>query len=283
MADLLGFVPRFLIVTLTITGESVIVNVTIIGYGERVPDAYDATTYDATTYDATAFPPFAVTVDLVVLTVRSDALHVLTVERGVEPYQGCAALPGGFVHIDEDLIDAARRELREETGIPISGSHLEQLGSYGTPNRDPRMRVVSIAYLALAPDLPVPTADTDAAAATWSPVGPLLADPTLLAFDHGRILADGVVRARGKLEYTPLATAFCPAEFTIGELRRVYEVVWGQSLDPRNFHRKATSTPGFLVETEASTTRSGGRPARLYRPGPASRLIPPLAASAQQP
>jgi 8-oxo-dGTP diphosphatase len=97
-----------------------------------------------------------------------------------------------------------------------------------------------------------------------------------LAFDHGTILRDGLERARAKLEYSPVATAFCEREFTVGELRAVYEAVWGTPLDPRNFHRKVTGAPGFLVETGERTTRGGGRPARLYRRGPATVVPPPI-------
>ncbi|WP_330770106.1 NUDIX hydrolase [Lentzea aerocolonigenes] len=221
-------------------------------------------------YSPSDFPPFAVTVDLVVLTVRSDALCALLVRRGEAPYRGRWALPGGFVQVTESVDAAAVRELREETGV--SGLHLEQLGTYGEPRRDPRMRVVSVAYLALAPDLPVPVAGTDAAAASWVPVEEVSA----LAFDHARILGDGVERARAKLEYTPLGTEFCAAEFTVAELRRVYEIVWGVSLDPRNFHRKVTGVDGLLVATGETTVRDGGRPAALFRRGDASVLYPPL-------
>lgn len=221
-------------------------------------------------YSPSDFPPFAVTVDLVVLTVRGDALCALLVRRGEAPFRGRWALPGGFVHVTESVDAAAVRELAEETGV--SGLHLEQLGTYGEPRRDPRMRVVSVAYLALAPDLPVPVAGTDAAAASWVPVGEVSA----LAFDHARILADGVERARAKLEYTALGTAFCGAEFTVAELRRVYEIVWGVSLDPRNFHRKVTGVDGLLVATGETTSRDGGRPAALFRRGAAEVLYPPL-------
>ncbi|MEO3975536.1 NUDIX domain-containing protein [Streptomyces sp. CAU 1734] len=246
-------------------------------------------------YDPSAFPPFAVTVDLVVLTVRRHALCALVVRRGEPPFQGRWALPGGFVRGDEDLAAAAGRELAEETGLtahdPASqasgnGAHLEQLATYGDPGRDPRMRVVSVAHLVLAPDLPAPRAGGDANSARWASVDDLLGQEGgfgrdeehsgPLAFDHARILADGVERARSKIEYSSLATAFCPPEFTVGELRRVYEAVWGVALDPRNFHRKVTGTPGFLVPSGGTTTRQGGRPAQLFRAGGATVLNPPM-------
>ena len=218
------------------------------------------------------FPAFAVTVDLVVLTVRGGELAVLLVERGEEPFAGRWALPGGFVRPDEDLPAAAARELAEETGLAVGTVHLEQVATYGAPGRDPRQRVVTVSYLALAPDLPLPVAGTDAADARWVP----LAQAEPLAFDHGVLLADAVERARAKLEYTPLATAFCPPEFTVAQLRRVYEAVWGTPLDPRNFHRKVTGAAGLLEPVGTTTTRDGGRPAQLFRRGTATTLHPPL-------
>lgn len=226
-------------------------------------------------YDREGHPPVAVTVDLVVLTIRDDGLKVLLIRRGEDPFAGALALPGGFVHPDEGLGQAAARELAEETRLTVDAAHLEQLASYGDPGRDPRMRVVTVAYLALAPQLPLPRAGTDAAEARWVAVGDVL-EAGVLAFDHQRILADGVERARAKLEYTPLAAAFCPPEFTVAQLRRVYEIVWNTHLDPRNFHRKVTGTPGFVVPAGAATAGDRGRPAQLYRTGPASYLHPPL-------
>jgi 8-oxo-dGTP diphosphatase len=214
----------------------------------------------------------AITVDLVLLTIRQGALQVLLIRRGIEPFRGQWALPGGFVHDDEDLDAAAIRELREETGVDPSAGHLEQLATYGTPGRDPRGRVITVAYLALLPDLPAPVAGSDAAYAQWRPVD----EQPALAFDHGRILADGVERARAKLEYTPLATAFCPPVFTVADLRGVYETVWRTELDPRNFHRKVTTAEGFVEPTGQSASRDRGRPAQLYRRGPATLLHPPL-------
>lgn len=230
-------------------------------------------------YDPGAFPPFAVTVDLAVCTVREQRLHVLLVRRGEDPYQGAWALPGGFVRPRESAECAARRELAEETGLSqrtVEHLHLEQLRTYSDPDRDPRMRVVSVAYTALLPDLPEPRGGGDAAHAQWMPLASASASP--LAFDHDRILADAYERIGAKLEYTCLATSFCPPEFTLGELQQVYETVWGVELDRPNFRRKVLTTPGFVEAVEGAPRRTGGRgkPAAIYRAGAASALHPPL-------
>jgi 8-oxo-dGTP diphosphatase len=249
-------------------------------------------------YDPRAYEPVAVTVDVVALTIRDAALQVLLVRRGVQPYQGSWALPGGFVRPrtgpdghkgEEDLAQTAARELAEEAGPRLGPTHLEQLGSYGDPGRDPRMRVVSVAYLAFAPELPEATAGTDAADAQWVRVSDLglsaqtktqrMGSTRPLAFDHARILADGVERARAKLEYTPLATAFVREPFTISELREVYESVWGEKLHAGNFHRKVLSVPGFVESTGRQTETGGakgGPRAKLYRRGDATLLHPAL-------
>jgi 8-oxo-dGTP diphosphatase len=202
---------------------------------------------------------------------------VLLVERGIEPYQGDQALPGGFLdNVGEDLLAAAQRELREEANLDLSRLHLEQLGTYGAPDRDPRGRVISVAYLAIAPGLPEPVAGTDAAGACWQPVEEVLSGRLKLAFDHQQIVADGVERARTKLEYSALATAFCDEIFTIAELQQVYEAVWGVHLDPRNFYRKVQAVPGFIVPAGSDRRTTKGRPARLFRAGPRTVLYPPL-------
>ena len=222
---------------------------------------------------------FAVAVDLVILTVRAGALSALLVKRGVPPFEGALALPGGFVLPNEDLIDTATRELVEETGLTVAGHHLEQLASYAAPDRDPRGRVLTVGHIAIVPRPPEPIAGADASGTAWHPVAKLIdgaAADALLAFDHGRILADGVERAQSKLEYTTLAASFCPPEFTVTQLRHVYEAVWRRSLDPRNFQRKVTSTPGFLEPTATRVTGVRGRPAQLYRRGPATALHPPM-------
>jgi len=240
------------------------------------------------------FPPFYVTCDLVVLSVRSGALHVLLVRRGGEPFEGCFALPGGFVEIDENLEDAAYRELGEEAGVGRDDVILEQLAAYGEPGRDPRRRVVTVAWLALGADLPEPTAGSDAADARWVPVASALGsgEPSrsgpsgesgeagdsgeALAFDHHRILADGVERARAKLEDSGYAAALCGETFTVADLHAVYESVWGIELDKANFHRKVTGVEGFLTPTGEVREGGRGRPARVYRGDPRAVLSPPI-------
>lgn len=221
-------------------------------------------------------PPFYVTADLVILTVREGTFCVLLIERGGEPFKGRLALPGGFVHIDEDLRDAAYRELKEEAGVGRRGVVLEQLGTYGSPDRDPRGRVVTVAWLALGADLPEPKAGTDAAAAQWMPVDEALSPRTRLAFDHRQILKDGVERARAKLEYTGYAAALIPQPFTIGELHAVYEAVWGVELDRANFQRKVLAMPGFLSEADGVREGVRGRPARVFTGAPGTSLSPPF-------
>ncbi|MCY1145357.1 NUDIX domain-containing protein [Actinoplanes sp. Pm04-4] len=231
-------------------------------------------------YDARSYAPVAVTVDVVALTIRDGQLCVLLVERAEHPFAGRRALPGGFVRVDEGPDEAALRELGEETGLrPGEGAlqrvHLEQLRTYGKPGRDPRMRVFSIAYLAFAPELPDPRAGSDASDALWVPI----ASARKLAFDHDTILADGLDRARSKLEYTPLATAFVDDEFTIAELRQVYAAVWGEDLHAGNFHRKVLSVPGFVESTGHTAARGGergGPKPKLYRAGDAKLLHPAL-------
>lgn len=222
------------------------------------------------------YPVFYVTADLVVLTLRGGRLSVLLVRRGGDPYAGSLALPGGFTGADEDVGDAAYRELEEEAGLGRGDVVLEQLQTFGRPDRDPRYRVVSVAWLALGADLPDPTAGSDAADALYLPVEEALHPRTALAFDHAEVLGVGVERARAKLEYTGLAAVFCPPELTIGQLRRVYEAVWGTVLDPANFHRKVTGATGFLRDTGRSASGGRGRPARLYRADPTAALHPPI-------
>lgn len=222
-------------------------------------------------------PEVLVTVDLVILTLREAGLGVLLVERGVEPYQGAQALPGGFLNnAGEDILEAAHRELNEEAALDGAHLHLEQLGVYGAPDRDPRGRVISVAYLAIAPGLPDPVAGTDAASAGWVSVEEILVGRLELAFDHRQIVTDGVERARSKLEHSALATAFCGQTFTIAELQHVYEAVWGVELDPRNFYRKVQKVPGFIESAGEERRTTKGRPARLFRAGPTAVLYPPL-------
>ncbi len=215
-------------------------------------------------------------VDIVVLTVREHRLQVLVINRSNEPFRGRTSLPGGFLRQGESPRDAAVRELFEETGLDAAQlrvDELDQLKVYGEPDRDPRGRVVSVAYVALVPNLPMPRAGSDAARADWAPVEEVAGT---LAFDHDEILKDAVEHARTLLELTTRATAFCGKLFTIGDLREVYEVVWGTALDPRNFSRKVMGTDDFVRTTEARRAPAVGRPAALFERGSAVKLSPPL-------
>lgn len=222
-------------------------------------------------------PEVALAVDLAVLTIHDGSLQIMLIRRGIPPYEGMLALPGGFLaSTSEDLDHAATRELSEETGLDAKALHLEQLRTYGTPGRDPRQRVITVCYVAFSPQLPAPVAGGDARDAVLMPVEKVLRPRTQVAFDHKKIIADAVERARAKLEYTTLAAAFCAPEFTMTDLREVYEIVWGEQLDPRNFHRKITGVEGFLIPTGERVSRQPGRPAALYRRGPATVLHPAM-------
>lgn len=217
------------------------------------------------------------TADIVIFTIREQQLHVLLIRRGTEPYRGKLALPGGFVRPGESLEDTAQRELREETGLDASRILLEQVHTHSDPKRDPRGRVITTAFLAIAPNLPEAAAGTDAYRAAWIEVEESLwQDPGRLAFDHAVILKQALDRARGMLEHTTVAAQFCGKVFTISELRQVYEAVWGVRLNPQNFQRKIRSTRGFVIDTGKKQASHHGRPAELFRTGPARILYPPM-------
>jgi 8-oxo-dGTP diphosphatase len=221
-----------------------------------------------TGYDPSQFPAFAVTVDVAILTMSEGRLHVLLVRRGEEPFQGMWAIPGGFKRPNETLDEAAKRELAEETGVDAA-SLLTQFGAYGDPERDPRMNVVTIAYLAVLRDVGAIVAGTDAADAALVPVSDVLNERLELAFDHLRIVRDAVDRVRVELEVSGIATAFVGTTFTLAELRAVYEAVWGVQLDAANFRRSVVAEEGWVVPTgrRARPGPAGGRPAELYRAG----------------
>jgi 8-oxo-dGTP diphosphatase len=207
------------------------------------------------------YPRAALTVDCVVFGFDGLGLEVLLIRRGLPPFRGRWALPGGFVRLDETLEEAARRELEEETGL--RGVFLEQLQTFGGVKRDPRERVVSVAYFALVKPAAV-TAATDAAEAKWFPV----CDLPSLAFDHADILAAALTRLRGKLTYQPIGFELLPPKFTLTQLQRLYEAVLGQSLDKRNFRKKALSYD-LLIPLQEKHQEGPHRPAQLYRFDPA--------------
>ncbi len=210
----------------------------------------------------------AISVDLVVLTILDDVLHVLLVKRRNAPFAGCWSLPGGRVHIQESLEDAARRALSEKTGI--SHIFLEQLYTFGEPDRDPRQRIITVAYYAL---IPVDTttvlraghAEQDIA---WTPVPEL----ECLAFDHERIIETTLQRLRNKLDYTPVGLELLPEEFTLSELQRVYEIILGKAIDKRNFRKKIRGKD-WIARTEGFRRDGPHRPAQLYR------FVPPASSN----
>jgi 8-oxo-dGTP diphosphatase len=199
-----------------------------------------------------------VTVDVVIFTIQDGQLGVLLVRRGIPPFEGDWAIPGGFVLPDESVEQAARRELQEETGV--GEVYLEQLYTFGEPKRDPRGRVVTVAYYALiSPERKI-AAGSDAAEARWWPVSAL---PDL-AFDHGEILGYALERLRNKLEYTTVGFQLLPASFTLTELQQVYEVILGRTLDKRNFRRKIELL-GILTPLKQQKKTGPSRPAQLFR------------------
>jgi len=206
-----------------------------------------------------AYPHPAVTTDVVVFTIRERRLKILLIRRKGVPFAGMWALPGGFVGIEEDLEACAQRELEEETGV--TGVYLEQLYTFGEPDRDPRERVISIAYYALVPtDRLQLHADSDAAAADWLPVDGL----PPLAFDHERIVALAHRRLKAKLDYSTIAFQFLADSFTLGEVQDVYQILLNEAVDKRNF-RKWILGLGRIEETGGLRRDGNHRPARTYR------------------
>ena len=205
------------------------------------------------------YPHPAVSVDIVVFTIENDELKVLLIQRGLEPFEGQWALPGGFVGISESLSTAAKRELKEETGV--SAAYLEQLHAFGRPDRDPRERVISVGYYALIPALRESlTAATDARDAQLHGINAL---PTL-AFDHARIVELARRRVKDRLNDSAIAFQLLPNSFTMYELRRVFELFLGEELDKRNFRKKIIALDQ-IEETGKKRESGQHRPARLYR------------------
>ena len=204
------------------------------------------------------YPRPSVTVDLVIFTIVDDDLKVLLIRRGNEPYQGLWALPGGFVGIGESLEEAAARELQEEVGV--RNVYLEQLYTFGEPERDPRGRVISVSYFALVDaERQTIAAASDAADARWHSVF----KPPRLAFDHRKILDYAVWRLRNKIEWTTVGYELLAKKFTLSELQRVYEIILQRPVDKRNF-RKKILLQGQIRELNETRSDGAHRPTKLY-------------------
>lgn len=210
-------------------------------------------------YDPNQYERPSVTVDVVTFTLRDHDLKVLLIRRKHPPFAGYWAIPGGFVQMDESLEAGALRELEEETGV--CDVYIEQLYTFGQPNRDPRTRVITVAYFALVPAgaLPALQAGDDAADAQWWS----MYDLPPLAFDHAEILDYALTRLRYKLEYSAVGFELLPEKFTLSELQSTYEVILGEKLDRGNFRKKLHKAA--VVEPTRDYRNTGGRPARLYR------------------
>ncbi len=205
------------------------------------------------------YPRAALTVDCVVFGFDESELKVLLIQRGLEPFKGKWALPGGFVRVDETLDAAARRELEEEAGL--KEVFLEQLYTFGEVARDPRERVVSVAYYALVKLAAHATrATTDAADARWFPIS----EVPKLAFDHADILAAALARLKGKVRYQPIGFELLPPKFTLSQLQHLYEAVLATKLDKRNFRKKVLSF-GLLLPLKETQMAGRHRPAQLFR------------------
>ena len=214
----------------------------------------------AEAYNVTKYERPSVTVDVVIFSILAEELKVLLVKRRLWPYEGMWAIPGGFVQMAESLEEAAYRELAEETGVTGADVYLEQLYTFGDPGRDPRTRVITVAYFALvSADKLQPQAASDAEALAWFSIYSL----PPLAFDHDHILDYALTRLRYKLEYSAVGFQLLPEKFTLRDLQDAYEIVLGAKLDKGNFRSKLRKTN--VVEMVDGYRDTGGRPARLYR------------------
>ena len=221
-------------------------------------------------------PRIVMTVDVVVLALHEGALWVLLVERGREPQRGAWALPGTVVDGHEPLVSAAVRAVAGRTGVAVAPERLEQLSTFADPERDPRTRVVTVGFVAVV-ERAAPPAGGVVASGRWWPVDTLVGKKSLrLAFDHRAIFEAGVEQVAEDLEWSDLAAFLVEEPFTLGDLRRAYEAVWGTPLEPANFRRKVLATPGFVKATGDRRAVTTGRPAELYLRGGGGRLHPPL-------
>ncbi len=208
-----------------------------------------------TQYDSSVFPKPSVTVDLVLFTVRNEQLQVLLTKREQHPFRNQLALPGVFVQIAETLDEAAQRALFQKTGL--QNIYMEQLYTWGNVQRDPRMRIISVSYYALVPEMQIPEPERE----KFFPVEKILSFPEI-AFDHREMIAYGRERIRNKVNYSDIAFSLLPEEFTLPQLQKIYEILLGQPLYKANFRKKIADK---LQPTEKFTSGHQHRPSRIYR------------------
>ena len=244
-------------------------------------DSSDALSHQSTKALTIEDHKVLVATDIALFTIKDEKFQVLLIKRSVPPFLDFL-LSWGLIRMDigerGEEPEAALRELKEETGLAKDLGYLEQLGTYGSPNRDPReQRVISIAYFGIGPTLEDPEGGSDASHATFVPVEKAISDQLDLAFDHRLILTDAVARARAKLEYSTIATQFCDREFTISELVSI-RTIWDAELDPGNFQKKILKSRGFIHDLgkNANSSQTGGRPAKLYTAGTETLLSSPI-------
>lgn len=226
---------------------------------------------------ANEFAPAAMSVNVAIFAICDDQFSILLNERDQGPFRFQWELPSSFVLPDESLFEAASRVLGQHA-TEADTTLLQQLGAYATPRRDPRMRSITVAYTSVLSGIDNSPVDSTVASSEFVPITEVLSGSKNLAFDHGRITTDSIARIRLEIGSTTLAAKFCPPEFTIAQLRNVYEKIWETAIEAGNFQRKTQQVPNFLVPLakKAPNVSGAGRPPKLFTSGAPVEIYPPL-------